>query len=205
MRTKRALGQTDAHAVPDRSAVRPEPYIVDCIRLRTASAAGIWIPPAESQYGPFVTLGRETERCSATRCHNDAGYFSAQRHGYRTVVEVPCRSTDRSDRPMTGQAVRIRQSDNPFNGRLFDITLNERANPAEVIMFRGPRRSATKVKAGRVQRKNRSGRTPNYETADMPSLVIGGGLRPKSRRGDHRAVSTPFPLIRTRANRPDIG
>lgn len=39
-------------------------------------------------------------------------------------------------------------------------------------MFRGNRRSAMKVRNGRVQRKNRWATTPNYLTHDMPSLVI---------------------------------
>jgi hypothetical protein len=39
-------------------------------------------------------------------------------------------------------------------------------------MIAYPRRSATKVRNGRTQRKNRSSCTPNYLTHEMPSLVI---------------------------------
>lgn len=39
-------------------------------------------------------------------------------------------------------------------------------------MFNAPRRTATKVRNGRVQRKNRTAGTPNYVTHEMPTLVI---------------------------------
>jgi hypothetical protein len=65
-------------------------------------------------------------------------------------------------------------------------------------MLKAPRRSAMKVRDGRVQRKNRSTTTANYLTHDMPELVIdrknpGPGYRHLVSKDDLRRFLTILP------------